>query len=378
MIRGQSADERWLWLVVVPSLRLGVGRGAVRRGRAEAATDGGATTRVEKHLDARAKTRRRAREGFARGGSARRASSDQRKSASIFFVTENAVKRTSSSAWRGPCGTECRWDRPARKSPSCGAKEFPLLATPRQGWSAPSHRSRAPVAPGPLGPSRNSRLKKSRSPHRDPTCRCFRATRRAGWTPPRARTTRPSTTERAYFAHPSDCWSETGRNPPRAAPARTPSGSVLPPPLPTGAHHRSCFSGTSRRFRRVTRAARASFRRDAGDGGWVREVIPRRPFDSPDVANLRRASSGRSPRRCGKVTLRPIRGALYPLRASGLQRSDWLRLSRQEVLRGSSQWHARNNARNSSRVFALRVTFAQLSSPTHIDAFRINSRERRS
>ena len=268
-------------------------------GRGSTWSSGGGDRRGED--DEGRKASGRAREGFARGGSARRASSGRGK-ARPSFVTAIAVKRTSSSAWRGPCGTECRWDRPARRSPSGGAKDFPLLATPRQGWSAPSHRSRAPVAPGPLGPSRNSRLIKSRSPHRDPTCRCFRATRRAGWTPPRART-RPPTTKRACFAHPSDCWSETGRNPPRAAPARTPSGSVLPPPLPTGAHHRSCFSRTLCRFRRVARAARASFRRDAGDGGWVREVLPRRPFDSPDGANLRRASSGRSPRRCGKVAL---------------------------------------------------------------------------
>ena len=232
-------------------------------------------------------------------------------------VTGIPVKRTSSSAWRGPCGTECRWARPSRKSPSGGAKEFPLLATPRQEWSAPSHRSRSPAAPDPLGPSRNSRPRKSHSRHRDPTYRCFRATRRAGWRPPRART-RPPTTERAYFALPSDCWSETDRNPPRAAPARTPSGSVLPPPLPTVAHHHSCFSLSFVPLAACRPGRARELSAHTGDGGWVREILTRKPFESPDVANLRRASSGRSPLRCGEVSLRAMRRGTLPATSVGI------------------------------------------------------------
>ena len=318
MIRGQSAtNEERLHLVGCCCPPMFGGGGArfdvdERRGRPT-----GGRRRGSKCIWMRARKRGDARARDSRAEVPRVARAPAEEKRVNLFVTANAVKRTSSSAWRGPCGTECRWDRPARRSPSGGAKEFPLLATPRQEWSAPSHRSRAPVAPDPLGPSRNSRLIKSRSPHRDPTCRCFRATRRAGWTPPRART-RPPTIERACFAHPSDCWSETGRNPPRAAPARTPSGSVLPPPLPTVAHHHSCFSLSFVPLAACRPGRARELSAHAGDGSWVREILTRKPFESPDVANLRRASSGRSPLRCGEVSLRAMRRGTLPATSVGI------------------------------------------------------------
>lgn len=308
-----SETERWL-VVVAP--RVGVGRGGrfgvdERRRRPTGGRQRGSKsicTRARKRSDARAKNSRADVPPVARAPAKGKASNS---------VTGIPVKRTSSSVWRGPCGTECRWARPSRKSPSGGAKEFPLLATPRLEWSAPSHRSRSPAAPDPLGPSRNSRPRKSHSRHRDPTYRCFRATRRAGWRPPRART-RPPTTERAYFALPSDCWSETDRNPPRAAPARTPSGSVLPPPLPTVAHHHSCFSLSFVPLAACRPGRARELSAHAGDGGWVREILTRKPFESPDVANLRRASSGRSPLRCGKVSLRAMRRGTLPATSVGI------------------------------------------------------------
>ena len=56
----------------------------------------------------------------------------------------------------------------------------------------------------------------------------------------------------------------------------------------------------------------------AGDGGWVREILTRKPFESPDVANLRRASSGRSPLRCGEVSLRAMRRGTLPATSVGI------------------------------------------------------------
>ena len=308
-----SARQSGGWLLLPLGLVWGeggvsgwTGGGGDRRGRRRGSKS--ICTRARKRSDARAKNSRADVPPVARAPAKRK---------SVQLCDGNPVKRTSSSAWRGPCGTEMSMGSAVAKESVRWSERVSSSCDPRQEWSAPSHRSRSPAAPDPLGPSRNSRPRKSHSRHRDPTYRCFRATRRAGWRPPRART-RPPTTERAYFALPSDCWSETDRNPPRAAPARTPSGSVLPPPLPTVAHHHSCFSLSFVPLAACRPGRARELSAHTGDGGWVREILTRKPFESPDVANLRRASSGRSPLRCGEVSLRAMRRGTLPATSVGI------------------------------------------------------------
>ena len=320
-----SETERWL-VVVAP--RVGVGRGGV-----SGWTGGGGDRRGGDDEGRKASVRARVNEATrARRIRARmfRPSRELRpKGKASNSVTGIPVKRTSSSAWRGPCGTECRWARPSRKSPSGGAKEFPLLATPRQEWSAPSHRSRSPAAPDPsVRVGTLGREKATLATAIRLTGVSEQRGERAGDRHGRERDRRRQRGLISLFLQTAGRRRiETHHAQRRQGPVRvSPS-----PPLPTVAHHHSVFRFRSCRLRRVARAARASWRTRGTEVG-VREILTRKPFESPDVANLRRASSGRSPLRCGGVVESDASGNLVSRRASGLQRSDWLRLSRQEVL----------------------------------------------
>ena len=321
-----SARQSGGWLLL--PLGLVWGEGGVSGWTGGGGDRRGATTRVEKHLYARVNEATRARE-FARGCAARRASSGQKEKRQLCDGNSRKAYLLQCLAW--PCGTEYRWARPSRKSPSGGAKEFPLLATPAK-WSAPSHRSRSPAAQAdPLGPSRNSRPRKATSPPRS-DLPVFPSNAESGLD--RHGRERDRRRQRGLISLFLQTAGRRRIETHHAQRRQDPSGSVLPPPLPTVAHHHYVFA-----FVRAACGVSPGPRARAGARGG-RRLGSRDTLGNlrePDVANLRRASSGRSPLRCGEVSLRAMRRELYPRRASGLQRSDWLRLSRQEVLWGSSQ-----------------------------------------